>query len=614
MRTTNNRSYDLQNTISKNHLVGIWRLMHGYHLPYLGANGCLAFAAIFKVSMFLLLRYFVDNVLGEPDISQILPIIAAGFVLIAVMEGIFTYVSGRLAAYTAENIVLRLREFLFDHLQRLSFAYHSKTKTGEIIQRASSDVDTIRRFYSEQSIGIGRILLLFVVIFLAIFHLNNTLAFLSIIIIPLVFILSLFFFRKISNTYEDYQNQEATLSTILQENLSGIRVVKAFARQRYESEKFEKENWEKFLKGKKLILLYSLYWPLTDILCGFQMLAGYFIGAMMAINGIISIGTYLAYAGLVIWLIFPMRNLGRLIVQTSEGLVSYQRVMEIIKEHKEPLDDGKYSPDHPIEGAISFKHVSFEYEDSESNVLKDITFDCQPGQVIALLGYTGSGKTSLVNLLPRFFEYSTGSITLDNIELSHYSRSFLRDQVGIVEQEPFLFSRTIRENILYGTKRKTSQDEIEEVAKAAAIHDVIMSFPQGYKTMVGERGVTLSGGQKQRIAIARTLLKNPRILILDDSTSSIDAETEYEIKSALNKLMQGRTTFIIAHRIETVMNADLILVMDSGDIIQMGTHEELIAQDGVYAEIHQIQNRLTIQLQNELQENYLEHHIHPNLD
>ncbi len=614
MRSTNNRTYDLQNTISQNPLIGIWRLMHGYHLPYLGANGCLAFAAIFKVSMFLLLRYFVDNVLGKPINGQILPIIAAGFVLIAVMEGIFTYGSGRLAAYTAENVVRRLREYLFDHLQRLSFAYHSKTKTGEIIQRVSSDVDTIRRFYSEQSIGIGRILLLFVVIFVAIFHLSSALAFLSIVIIPFVFILSLFFFRRISNTYEEYQNQEATLSTILQENLSGIRVVKAFARQKYESEKFEIENWEKFLKGKKLILLYSLYWPMTDVLCGFQMLAGYLVGAMMAIDGTISIGTYLAYAGLVIWLIFPMRNLGRLIVQTSEGLVSYQRVMEIIEEHKEPLEDGKCLPNHPIEGAISFKHVSFEYADSESHVLRNISFVCQPGQVIAFLGYTGSGKTSLVNLLPRFYEYSTGSITLDSVELNHYSRSFLRNQIGIVEQEPFLFSRTIRENILYGTKRRTSQDEVEEVAKAAAIHDVIMSFPQGYDTMVGERGVTLSGGQKQRLAIARTLLKNPRILILDDSTSSIDAETEYEIKSALNRLMQGRTTFIIAHRIETVMNADLILVMDSGEIIQKGTHKELIAQDGVYSEIHQIQNRLTIQLQNELQENYLGHHIHMNPD
>jgi len=598
--TTKSKTYDLQKTISKHKLIGFWRLMHGYHLPYIGANISLALAAIFKTSMFLLLRHFVDNVLGDTEIKNLLPLYALVFVAIAVFEGVFTYLSGRLAAFTAENVVLRLREFLFDHLQKLTFTYHSKNKTGEIIQRVSSDVDTIRRFYTEQSIGIGRILLLFIVIFIAISRLNQIIALLSIALIPFVFVLSIFFFRKIEKTYEEYQTQEAVLSTTLQENLSGIRVVKAFARQNYEISKFENENWKKYIKGKDLILLYSLFWPVSDVLCGFQMLIGYLVGAIMVINGTITIGTYLAYAGLVIWLIFPMRNLGRLIVQTSEGLVSYSRVMEIIKENKELLDAGVYKPEKSIKGDISFRDVHFEYDDSESGVLRNISFECKAGQVIALLGYTGSGKTSLVNLLPRFYEYSSGNIFLDGIELNKYPRSFLRNQIGIVEQEPFLFSRTIRENIIYGTKRSTTDEEVEQVAKAAALHDVIMSFPKGYATMVGERGVTLSGGQKQRLAIARTLLKDPRILILDDSTSSIDAETEYEIKSALDRLMKGRTTFIIAHRIETVMNADLILVMDSGKIIQKGKHDDLINQEGIYSEINKIQNKLSIQLQKEL--------------
>jgi ATP-binding cassette, subfamily B, bacterial len=598
--TTKYEYYDLQKTISKHKIIGFWRLMHGFHLPYIGANISLALAAIFKTSMFLLLRHFVDNVLGNTEIKSLLPLYALIFIAIAILEGVFTYLSGRLAAFTAENVVLRLREYLYDHLQKLTFTYHSKNKTGEIIQRVSSDVDTIRRFYTEQSIGIGRILLLFIVIFIAIFHLNHIIALVSIAVIPFVFVLSIFFFRKIEKTYEEYQTQEAVLSTTLQENLSGIRVVKAFARQKYEIDKFDNDNWQKYIKGRDLVLLYSLFWPITDVLCGLQMLIGYLVGAILVINGTITIGTYLAYAGLVIWLIFPMRNLGRLIVQTSEGLVSYSRVMEIIKENKEPLDEGDYIPNHSIKGEITFRDVHFEYDDSESDVLRNISFECKAGQVIALLGYTGSGKTSLVNLLPRFYEYTSGNILLDGIELKKYPRTFLRNQIGIVEQEPFLFSRTIRENIIYGTKRKTNQEEIEQVARAAALHDVIMSFPKGYGTMIGERGVTLSGGQKQRLAIARTLLKDPRILILDDSTSSIDAETEYEIKLALHRLMKRRTTFIIAHRIETVMNADLILVMDSGKIIQKGKHDDLINQEGIYSEINEIQNKLSIQLQNEL--------------
>jgi ATP-binding cassette subfamily B protein len=338
---------------------------------------------------------------------------------------------------------------------------------------------------------------------------------------------------------------------------------------------------------------------MTDIICALQMLGGFITGALMAINGTITIGTYLAYAGLVVWLIWPMRNLGRLIVQTSTGLVSFGRVMEIIRQDREPLEEGDYQTDGNLLGKIIFQGVCFEYEE-QSKVLQDITFECQPGQVIALLGSTGSGKTSLVNLLPRFYEYTSGNITLDGIELQRYPRRYLRRQIGIVEQEPFLFSRSIRENITYGVGRNIPQDEIEASAKVAAIHDVILTFPDGYNTLVGEKGVTLSGGQKQRVAVARTLLKNPRILILDDSTSSVDSETEAEIREALECLMVGRTTFIIAHRIQSVMGADLILVLDKGRIIQHGTHDDLIVQDGIYRQIYDIQTRIEVELEQEI--------------
>jgi ATP-binding cassette subfamily B protein len=275
--------------------------------------------------------------------------------------------------------------------------------------------------------------------------------------------------------------------------------------------------------------------------------------------------------------------------------------MEVVKQVREPLHDGTHQPTGPARGDLAFENVSFMYSDGKSDALKNISFHVKPGQAIALLGSTGSGKTSLVNLLPRFHEYTGGRILLDGVELKEYSREYLRRQIGIVEQEPFLFSRSIRENITYGVGRDVSEEEVVRAAKAAAVHDVILSFPDGYNTLVGEKGVTLSGGQKQRVTIARTLLKNPRILILDDSTSSVDTETEAEIRDALNELMENRTTFIIAHRIQSVMVADLILVMDKGEIVQMGTHEELVTQmDGMYRRIYDIQTKIDEELEFEI--------------
>ncbi|MCK4741402.1 MAG: ABC transporter ATP-binding protein, partial [Anaerolineales bacterium] len=514
-------------------------------------------------------------------------------------QGFFTFVSGALAARTAEGIVRQLRNYLFDHIQRLTFTYHDQTPTGELIQRCTSDVDALRRFFADQIISLGRILLLFGLNFAAIFSISPVLAWRSIVVIPLIIILSYFFFRKISKLYESYQEQEAVLSTTLQENLSGTRVVKAFARQAFEREKFERENWGKFVLGRRLLTMHAFYWPASDILASFQMIAGLAIGALMTIDGSLSIGSYVAYTGMLIWIIWPMRNLGRLIVQISMGVVSYSRVVEVIRQAREPVDVGLYLEDRGSVGKIIFDNICFAYKDG-SPVLESISFECEPGDVIGLLGPTGSGKTTLVNLLPRFYDYTDGSLKLDGVELNEYSRRFLRQQIGIVEQEPFLFSRTMRENITLGVNRDLSQEEIEAAAQAAAIHETITTFPEGYETLVGERGVTLSGGQKQRIAIARTLLKDPCILILDDSTSSVDTLTETEIREALYRLMENRTTFIIAHRIQSVMNADQIIVLDKGKIAQRGVHEELIAEDGIYQKVHKMQTQIEDALEQEL--------------
>lgn len=599
-------TFDFRKAIDKNHLRGLWKMMVDYRLPYLGATLSLAVSALAQTFMYLLLRYFADDVLTQGNyiggsLTQTFLWIGLGFVGLAVVQGAFSFFSGRLAAYTAEGITRRLRDFLFDHIQRLSFSYHATTPTGDLIERVTSDVDALRRFFSEQGIGIGRIFLLFVVNFVAILNLNVRLGLLSVIAIPFMLLVSIWFFKRVTKAFENYQSQEAVLSTTLQENLTGVRVVKAFGRQEYEKGKFEKDNWTKYLKGKFLLLMHSLFWPLSDIVLGLQMLFGFIYAATMAINGEITVGMYIAYVGLVVWLIWPIRNLGRIIVNASSGMVAYSRLMEVVKQAREPLFDGKIQPKGPIKGELEFENVSFTYSDGKDAVLKNVSFRVRPGQAVALLGSTGSGKSSLVNLLPRFHEYTGGRILLDGVELRDYSRAYLRRQIGIVEQEPFLFSRSIRENITYGVGRDVSQEEVERAAKAAAVHDVILSFPDGYNTLVGEKGVTLSGGQKQRVTIARTLLKNPRILILDDSTSSVDTETEASIRDALNELMENRTTFIIAHRIQSVMIADLILVLDKGEVIQMGTHEELVSQmDGMYRRIYDIQTRIDEELEMEI--------------
>lgn len=598
---TANDPIDLKNIVTDNRLKGLWRLMSGYRGAYLGATLSVGISSLARTSTYLLLGYFVDEYLINKNARWELPVIAVGFIGLAIITGIFAFISGSLAARTSEGITKRLRDYVYDHLQRLTFTYHNQAKTGELIQRSTSDIDAIRRFFADQAIGVGRITLLFLINFIALLSLNWKLALYSVIIVPFTVLLSFFFFKRISKVYEEYQKQDAILSSTLQENLTGVRVVKAFARQSYEIDKFETENWEKFIRGRRLLLMHASYWPISDIFTGAQLLTGFTIGSLMAINGDITIGGYFSYVGLLMWIIWPIRNMGRLIIQMSTGLVSFKRVTDLIKENREPLDAGDYVSGDRIRGKINFNHVGFSYEDApEIPVLEDISFSCEPGQVIALLGSTGSGKTTLANLLPRFFEYTEGNITLDGVELKRYPRRFLRSQIGIVEQEPFLFSRTIKENITYGVHREITDKEIEDAAINAAIHDSITSFQDGYNTLVGEKGVTLSGGQKQRVAIARTIIKNPRILILDDATSSVDVETEADIRKALENLMQDRTTFIIAHRIQSVMKADLIVVLDKGKIIQLGNHEELLDQDGIYQQIFEIQTRIDEELQKEI--------------
>ncbi|MEJ5308667.1 MAG: ABC transporter ATP-binding protein [Anaerolineae bacterium] len=621
-------TFDLKSAVHKNRLVGLWRVLTGFRLLYLGAMLAIVLGAFMRVYYYRVVQYVIDTVVGESRNLQHLPWLALAIVGLAVLEGTFAYLRGIWSAETAEGIALRLRDYLYDHMQRLPFAFHDYAKTGELIQRSTSDVDAIRRFYADQALGIGRIVALFVVNFTMLLRMNTKIGLLSVVVMPLIVVMSYWFFGRVSKAYDRYQDQEAKLSTVLQENLTGVRVVKAFARQPYEIDKFDRENWERYRLGKKLLIMHSLYWPLSDILCAGQTILVQAVSATMAVRGEITVGTYIAVMGMLVWIIWPMRNLGRLIVQVSTGLVSYRRVADVIEQEREDIESGSVPQDTQIRGALTFDHVSFSYEPMEVlpdedekkkkdkqkgaeaekeealkpvEVLHDISFRCNPGDVVALLGSTGSGKTSIINLLLRFYDYQEGSLTLDGVELKEYPRSLLRRNIGIVEQEPFLFSRSIRDNIAYGANREVTQEEIEQAARAAAIHDIILTFPQGYDTIVGEKGVTLSGGQRQRVAIARALLKDPRILVLDDATSSVDTETEEQIQQALAVLIPGRTTFIVAHRIQTVMNADLIVVLDKGRIVQSGTHADLIQQPGLYRDIYEIQSRIEEEVAEEVE-------------
>ncbi len=579
---------DFATVLGRPPLVGLVRLAAGYRGLYLLALLLIGLSAAARTGGFYLLRFLVDTVLAREDLQRLVLPAALGFVALSVLEGAATYAGGRLTAFTAESVARRLRDFLYDHLQRLPFAWHDVTPTGEIIQRCTSDVESVRRFFGDQARQVGRILFLFVINLAGLFSLSVRLAWVSVAVVPALLAVSILFFRRISAAYETYQDREARLSTTLQENLRGIRVVKAFGRHDFERDKFERDNRGKYEQGKRLAFLHSLFWPTTDVLCSAQLLFAFTMAALAAIRGEITLGTALAYYGMLMQIVWPMRNLGRLIVDMSTGFVSFGRVCEIIREKEEDLRDAASSPPPELRGEVVFDCVGFSYRGGPP-ALSEVSFEAPAGSMVALLGPPGSGKTTLVNLLPRFYGHTAGRILLDGRELTSYPRAWLRRHIGIVEQQPFLFSRTVRENIACAVPRPVSDDEVFAAARRAAIHDVILSFPRGYQTPVGERGVTLSGGQKQRVAIARTLLKDPRILILDDSMSSVDTETEAEIRSALEELMRGRTTFVIAHRIQSLMKADLILVLDQGRVVQRGTHRQLLRQSGFYRDICRLQ-------------------------
>jgi ATP-binding cassette subfamily B multidrug efflux pump len=510
---------------------------------------------------------------------------AVGTVGLAIAGSVFTFLQGVLSARTAQGIAYDLRNQLYAKIQSLSFSYHDRAQTGQLLTRATSDVEMVHHFVGMGFIYLISSILMMVGSIMLLFATDWQLALVMLVLVPLTFGVFGLFASRARPLFMRIQQRLADLNTVLQENLVGVRVVKAFAREAYEAQRYTQANQNLFDLNLVVGRLFSMAIPLIFLIANLSLLSVYWIGGNQAIAGHLTVGRLVAFANYMMMAFFPMLMLGMIMTMISQAGASAERVFEILDAQSEVVEKPHAIVLPAIEGRVTFENVSFRYFGGGELVLKDVRFTAEPGQTVALLGATGSGKSTIINLIPRFYDVTEGQVTVDGYDVREVTLDSLRQQVGIVLQETTLFSGTIRENIAFG-RPEASLEEIIAAAKAAEAHDFIMSFPEGYESQVGERGVTLSGGEKQRVAIARALLLDPRILILDDATSSVDYETEYRIQRALERLMVGRTSFVIAQRIATVLNADQILVLERGEIVARGTHEELLDESPIYAEIY----------------------------
>ena len=489
--------------------------------------------------------------------------------------------------WLTHRVAYDLRNHFYQRVQQLPFSFHDQAQTGDLMSRATADITETERF-----IGIGLMDLLATVILLigvviAMFIENSRLAVLTLIPLLVLTGAALRFGGIVRPMFKRIQDQMGVLATTMQESLTGIQVVKAFARESYELEKFDRDNESWFDKRYLLIKVWSNNWPFFTFTLAVSIFLLLWFGGPLALNQTITIGSLFALISYVLMLNGPVQRLGFLVNLAATAGASASRVFEIIDTPSQITQLPNAINLEEIRGQVTFERVNFAYLNGRP-VLHDINFRAEPGQTIALIGPTGSGKSTIINLIPRFYDPSAGKVLIDDVDIRNLTLQSLRRHIGLVLQDSFLFSTTIAENIAYG-RRDATLEQIEDAAKAASAHDFIMTFPEGYNTMVGERGVTLSGGQKQRVAIARALLYDPRILILDDSTSSVDTETEHLIQQALNRLMEGRTTFVIAQRLLTLKSADCILVLDHGHIVERGTHDTLLAINGLYRQIYDLQ-------------------------
>jgi ATP-binding cassette subfamily B protein len=515
---------------------------------------------------------------------------AAGVILVlAFGRAAVAFVRIYFGEWMTHRVSFDLRNHFYGNLQNLPFAFHDRAQTGDLMSRATSDITETERFAGIGMLDLFATLLLVIGVSVAMVIENSSLALLVMIPLAALTATALYFGNTIRPLFKAIQEQMGVLATVMQESMTGIGVVKAFAREDHELEKFDRENMLWFDKRYESMKLWADFWPLFTLILSSAILLLLWFGGPAVIRGQMTVGSLFAMISYVLMLNGPVSNLGFLMNMAATAAASATRVFEIIDMPNDVVEEPDAVTVENVRGEVRFENVSFAYSSGRST-LEGINFDTKPGQMVALIGPTGSGKSTITNLIPRFYDPTSGRVLIDGMDVRHMKLRSLRQHVGIVLQAPFLFNATIGENIAYG-QPGASQEAIETAARAAAAHKFITQFPLGYQTMVGERGVTLSGGQKQRIAIARAILRNPRILILDDSTSSVDTETEHIIQQALSVLMQGRTTFVIAQRLLTLKTADMILVLDKGRIVQRGTHTELLAQQGLYREIYDLQLR-----------------------
>lgn len=535
---------------------------------------------------------FINLIGGVEFIRQNLWVPALFIITFAVFNCIGFYIASVSSKKGAEGLVRNIRDSLYQHIQKLPYSWHTKNQTGDIIQRVTSDVDLIRRFISGHLPEMFRILMFIVIALFMMFSINVKLSFIALAFIPIIMTYTGVFYGIISRRFKETDEAEGELYSTTQENLTGVRVVRAFGREKYELDKFEEKNEKRASLWVELGKKQSIYWSVGDIFSGLQVMSIMIFGAIEAINGGMTLGEFVAFVSFNSMLVWPLRAFGRVLSELGKSKVSLGRLAEIINEEEEIDDENALTPD--FEGKdIEFKNVTFKYGDN-SNIIENLSFKIKGGETFAILGGTGSGKTTIMHLLNRLYdlEDGNGEITIGGINIKDIRLSHLRKNIGMVLQEPFLYSKTIKENMAI-TKEDIVMSEVEYAARTACVHEAIEGFVKGYETLVGERGVTLSGGQKQRVAIARMLMQNAPIMVFDDSLSAVDSETDAKIRAALKANRKAATTILISHRITTLMQADNIMVLDKGKIVDMGTHEELIQREGIYKDIYDVQMNMS---------------------